>query len=57
MGIKLKTWMEKPITRGDYTKMCVWSFGISAAIYAGVFVYYCKDQIIDKVQDKLENMR
>ena len=54
---KIKTWMEKPFTRGDYTKMCVWSLGFTTVIYAATAVYIYKDQIIDKIQDKLECMK
>ena len=54
---KIKTWMEKPFTRGDYTKMCVCSLGFSTVIYAATAVYIYKDRIIDKIQDKLENMK
>lgn len=54
---KIKTWMEKPFTRGDYTKMYVWSLGFTTVVYAATMVYIYKDRIIDKIQDKLEDMK
>ena len=49
---KIKTWMEKPITRGDYVKACGWSLGITAVFYAiaGVYVYH--DEIEEKLYKK-----
>ena len=54
---KIKTWMEKPFTRGDYTKWCVWSLGFTTVVYAATMVYVYKDRIIDKIQDKLESVK
>ena len=54
---KIKTWMEKPFTRGDYTKLCVLSLGLTTVVYAATAVYIYKDQIIDKIQDKLDLMK
>lgn len=49
---KIKTWMEKPITRGDYVKACGWSIGITAVFYAiaGAYVFH------DEIERKLEKM-
>lgn len=54
---KIKNWMEKPITRGDYTKLCVWSLGFTTMVYAATAVYIYKEQIIDNIQGKLERMK
>lgn len=36
---KIKTWMAKPITRGDYCKMCGISLGLTTAWCLGLYAW------------------
>ena len=43
MKERLKNWWNKPITRGDYTKWCLYSVGISTLWGVGTYLYLLHD--------------
>lgn len=63
MKNKFKNWWNKPITRGDYTKWCLVSVGLSALYGLVVYAYLnarSKEESLEfdspKVEFNLENI-
>lgn len=54
--LKWKELKNKPITWGDYAKLCKWSFGISAVIVIAEYAYLFKDEIGDFVADSVDTL-
>ena len=48
---KMKNWMDKPITRGDWVKSVVYSYGFVAVVYIAGIGYIYRDQIGEKIKE------
>ena len=63
MKERLKNWWNKPITRGDYVKMCLGCLGAYGALGVGTYIYcrheqkklYEFDDDTEEVNDDSEN--
>ena len=44
MKNKFKNWWNRPITRGDYTKWCLGSLGLSVLSGIGTYIYLKHEQ-------------
>ena len=65
---KIKDYLNKPYTRGDVLKQTLWSLGLSAAMWGGLYAYnlytdrnYYKDQYYKEIgiipeEDSEENV-